>query len=69
MSTPLTGRKYVQDNSMGTPVSTATQSVGRLHSLLTGLKHGPSTRLVDILRYYALFIVLKYVSGFTSKAK
>ncbi|XP_067091164.1 retinoblastoma-like protein 2 isoform X1 [Osmerus mordax] len=50
VSTPLTGRKYVQDNSMGTPVSTATQSVGRLHSLLTGLKHGPSTRLVDILR-------------------
>ncbi|CAB1322835.1 unnamed protein product [Coregonus sp. 'balchen'] len=29
------------DNSLGTPVSTAMQSVGRLHSLLTGLKRGP----------------------------
>lgn len=50
VSTPLTSRKYIQDNSMGTPVSTAMQSVGRLHSLLTGLKHGPSNRMVDILR-------------------
>uniref|UniRef100_A0A8C7PBT3 Retinoblastoma-like 2 (p130) n=1 Tax=Oncorhynchus mykiss TaxID=8022 RepID=A0A8C7PBT3_ONCMY len=32
------------------PVSTAMQSVGRLHSLLTGLKRGPSRRLTDLLR-------------------
>ncbi|CAB1313494.1 unnamed protein product, partial [Coregonus sp. 'balchen'] len=50
VSTPLTGLKYVQDNCLGTPVSTAMQSVGRLHSLLTGLKHSPSGRLTDLLR-------------------
>eukprot|EP00063_Salmo_salar_P006220 XP_013981055.1 PREDICTED: retinoblastoma-like protein 2 isoform X1 [Salmo salar] len=50
VSTPLTGRNYVQDNSLCTPVSTAMQSVGRLHSLLTGLKRGPSRRLTDLLR-------------------
>ncbi|XP_036391090.1 retinoblastoma-like protein 2 isoform X1 [Megalops cyprinoides] len=50
VATPLTGRKYMQDNSMGTPVSMAMQSVGRLHSLLTGLKHGPSERLASMLR-------------------
>ncbi|KAL0968597.1 hypothetical protein UPYG_G00269000 [Umbra pygmaea] len=48
--TPLTGRKYLQDNSLGSPVSTAMQSVGRLHSLLIGLKHGPSGRLRDVFR-------------------
>ncbi|KAM3869888.1 retinoblastoma-like protein 2 [Diretmus argenteus] len=50
VSTPLTGRKYVQDNSLASPVSSAMQSVGRLHSLLTGTKHGPSDRLTEILR-------------------
>uniref|UniRef100_A0A4W5L8K8 RB transcriptional corepressor like 2 n=1 Tax=Hucho hucho TaxID=62062 RepID=A0A4W5L8K8_9TELE len=50
VSTPLTGLKYVQDNCLGTPVSTAMQSVGRLHSLLTGLKHRPSGKLTDLLR-------------------
>ncbi|XP_056137847.1 retinoblastoma-like protein 2 [Lampris incognitus] len=49
VSTPLTGRKYVQDNSLASPVSTAMQSVGRLHSLLMGVKHGPSTSLAEIL--------------------
>ncbi|KAJ8343304.1 hypothetical protein SKAU_G00306330 [Synaphobranchus kaupii] len=50
VSTPLTGRKYVQDGGLGTPVSMAMQSVGRLHSLLTGLKHGPSDKLAGTLR-------------------
>uniref|UniRef100_A0A6Q2XQI2 Retinoblastoma-like 2 (p130) n=1 Tax=Esox lucius TaxID=8010 RepID=A0A6Q2XQI2_ESOLU len=50
VSTPLTGRKYVPDRSLGSPVSTAMQSVGRLHSLLAGLKHGPSGRLKDLFR-------------------
>ncbi|XP_066569529.1 retinoblastoma-like protein 2 isoform X3 [Amia ocellicauda] len=50
-STPLTGRRYVRENSkLGTPVSTAMQSVSRLHSLLSGLKQGPSTRLAQTLR-------------------
>uniref|UniRef100_A0A668A1W6 RB transcriptional corepressor like 2 n=1 Tax=Myripristis murdjan TaxID=586833 RepID=A0A668A1W6_9TELE len=30
VSTPLTGRKYVQDNSLASPLSSAMQSVGRL---------------------------------------
>uniref|UniRef100_A0A8C1EVL8 Retinoblastoma-like 2 (p130) n=1 Tax=Cyprinus carpio carpio TaxID=630221 RepID=A0A8C1EVL8_CYPCA len=34
VSTPLTGRRYVPANSVGTPVSMAMQSVGRLHNLL-----------------------------------
>ncbi|KAJ8252547.1 hypothetical protein COCON_G00218590 [Conger conger] len=51
VSTPLTGRKYVQEGGgVGTPVSMAMQSVGRLHSLLTGLKHGPSDKLASTLR-------------------
>ncbi|XP_029909294.1 retinoblastoma-like protein 2 isoform X2 [Myripristis murdjan] len=50
VSTPLTGRKYVQDNSLASPLSSAMQSVGRLHSLLTRNKHGPSSRLIEILR-------------------
>ncbi|XP_072526367.1 retinoblastoma-like protein 2 isoform X2 [Salminus brasiliensis] len=50
VSTPLTGRAYVQESSAGTPVSMAMQGVGRLHSLLAGLKHRPSLRLREILK-------------------
>ncbi|XP_076026147.1 retinoblastoma-like protein 2 isoform X2 [Genypterus blacodes] len=50
VSTPLTGRKYVQENSLASPVSSAMQSVGRLHSLLTGTKQGPSAKLLETLR-------------------
>lgn len=50
VSTPLTGRTYVQESSAGTPVSMAMQGVGRLHSLLAGLKHRPSLRLREILK-------------------
>ncbi|XP_036431860.1 retinoblastoma-like protein 2 isoform X1 [Colossoma macropomum] len=50
VSTPLTGRKYIQDSGVGTPVSMAMQGVGRLHSLLAGLKHRPSLRLREILK-------------------
>uniref|UniRef100_A0A671QMQ0 Retinoblastoma-like protein 2 n=1 Tax=Sinocyclocheilus anshuiensis TaxID=1608454 RepID=A0A671QMQ0_9TELE len=50
VSTPLTGRRYVPENSVGTPVSTAMQSVGRLHTLLTGFKYRPSMRFRDIFR-------------------
>uniref|UniRef100_A0AAR2J1P2 Retinoblastoma-like 2 (p130) n=1 Tax=Pygocentrus nattereri TaxID=42514 RepID=A0AAR2J1P2_PYGNA len=49
VSTPLTGRKYIQDSGVGTPVSMAMQGVGRLHSLLAGLKHRPSLRLRETL--------------------
>ncbi|RXN30063.1 retinoblastoma 2 isoform X1 [Labeo rohita] len=50
VSTPLTGRRYVSESSAGTPISTAMQSVGRLHTLLTGFKYRPSMRLRDIFR-------------------
>uniref|UniRef100_W5MK11 Retinoblastoma-like protein 2 n=1 Tax=Lepisosteus oculatus TaxID=7918 RepID=W5MK11_LEPOC len=51
LSTPLTGRRYVRESSQqGTPVSMATQSVSRLHGLLSGLKHGPSAKLAQALR-------------------
>ncbi|KAK7117046.1 hypothetical protein R3I94_022559 [Phoxinus phoxinus] len=48
--TPLTGRRYVPESSVGTPVSMAMQSVGRLHTLLTGFKYRPSMRLRDVFR-------------------
>uniref|UniRef100_A0A8D0CQ52 RB transcriptional corepressor like 2 n=1 Tax=Sander lucioperca TaxID=283035 RepID=A0A8D0CQ52_SANLU len=41
-STPLTGRKFVQENSSASPVSAALKSVGRLHTLLSGTRQGPS---------------------------
>ncbi|XP_059192050.1 retinoblastoma-like protein 2 [Centropristis striata] len=50
VSTPLTGRKYVQENSLASPVSSAMKSVGRLHTLLSGTKQGPSAKLTETLR-------------------
>ncbi|XP_040894043.1 retinoblastoma-like protein 2 isoform X2 [Toxotes jaculatrix] len=50
VSTPLTGRKYVQENSLASPVSSAMKSVGRLHTLLSGTKQGPSPKLTETLR-------------------
>ncbi|XP_061421579.1 retinoblastoma-like protein 1 isoform X1 [Lethenteron reissneri] len=50
-STPLTGRRYLKEKEQGfTPVSTATQSVGRLQSLLSGLRGAPSENLLSMLR-------------------
>ncbi|XP_042267885.1 retinoblastoma-like protein 2 isoform X2 [Thunnus maccoyii] len=50
VATPLTGRKYVQENSLASPVSSAMKSVGRLHTLLSGTKQGPSAKLTETLR-------------------
>ncbi|XP_066205840.1 retinoblastoma-like protein 2 isoform X1 [Saccopteryx leptura] len=51
VSTPLTGVRYMKDNSpCVTPVPTATHSMSRLHSMLTGLRNTPSERLERILR-------------------
>uniref|UniRef100_A0A671QL69 Retinoblastoma-like protein 2 n=1 Tax=Sinocyclocheilus anshuiensis TaxID=1608454 RepID=A0A671QL69_9TELE len=58
VSTPLTGRRYVPENSVGTPVSTAMQSVGRLHTLLTGFKYRPNVAV----KYFCLAEVLYYKS-------
>lgn len=49
-STPLTGRRYLKDKDPSTtPVSTATQSVSKLQTLLVGRKALPSDDLLDIL--------------------
>lgn len=49
--TPLTGVRYVQENSpCVTPVSTATHSLNRLHTMLAGLRNAPSEKLEQILR-------------------
>ncbi|GLD61781.1 retinoblastoma-like protein 2, partial [Lates japonicus] len=48
--TPLTGRKYIQENSLASPLSSAMKSVGRLHTLLSGTKQGPSPKLTETLR-------------------
>lgn len=51
-STPLTGRKYLKDKEAAyiTPVTTATQSVSRLQSLLAGRKAAPSEVLQEIFK-------------------
>ncbi|XP_039665792.1 retinoblastoma-like protein 2 isoform X1 [Perca fluviatilis] len=49
-STPLTGRKFVQENSSASPVSAALKSVGRLHTLLSGTRQGPSATLTETFR-------------------
>ncbi|XP_008150558.2 retinoblastoma-like protein 2 isoform X1 [Eptesicus fuscus] len=52
ISTPLTGVRYIKDNSSPcvTPVSAATHSLSRLHTMLAGLRNVPSERLGQILR-------------------
>lgn len=50
VSTPLTGRKYIQENVVASPISTAMNSVGRLHTLLSGTQQGPSAKLAETLR-------------------
>ncbi|XP_037672441.1 retinoblastoma-like protein 2 isoform X3 [Choloepus didactylus] len=51
ISTPLTGVRYIKENSpCVTPVSTATHSLSRLHTMLTGLRNAPSEKLEQTLR-------------------
>jgi hypothetical protein len=53
-STPLTGRRYLKSKEMQhnvTPVSTATQSVGRLQTLLAGRQASPSETLLELFRF------------------
>eukprot|EP00062_Callorhinchus_milii_P026131 gi/632987888/ref/XP_007882806.1/ PREDICTED: retinoblastoma-like protein 1 [Callorhinchus milii] len=48
-SPPLTARRYLKDKEpMVTPVSSATQSVSRLQTMLMGLKNAPSEHLLQI---------------------
>uniref|UniRef100_A0A4X2LQ23 RB transcriptional corepressor like 2 n=1 Tax=Vombatus ursinus TaxID=29139 RepID=A0A4X2LQ23_VOMUR len=51
ISTPLTGRRYIKENNpYVTPVSIATHSLSRLHTMLAGLKNSPSEKLEQVLR-------------------
>ncbi|XP_072100960.1 retinoblastoma-like protein 1 isoform X1 [Mobula birostris] len=48
-STPLTGRRYLKEKEpVVTPVSSATQSVSRLQTMVMGLKNTPSEHLLQI---------------------
>ncbi|KAK9529736.1 hypothetical protein VZT92_013811 [Zoarces viviparus] len=50
-STPLTGRVYLKEKDLlVTPVSSATQSVSRLQSMVGGLRTAPSEQLLQIFR-------------------
>uniref|UniRef100_UPI003AAE0AD5 retinoblastoma-like protein 1 isoform X2 n=1 Tax=Centroberyx gerrardi TaxID=166262 RepID=UPI003AAE0AD5 len=50
-STPLTGRVYLKEKDLlVTPVSSATQSVSRLQSMVAGLKNAPSEHLMQIFK-------------------
>ncbi|XP_073325249.1 uncharacterized protein [Pagrus major] len=50
-STPLTGRVYLKEKDLlVTPVSSATQSVSRLQSMVAGLRTSPSDHLMQIFR-------------------
>jgi retinoblastoma-like protein 1 len=53
-STPLTGRRYLKSKEIQhnvTPVSTATQSVSRLQTLLAGRPASPSETLLELFRF------------------
>ncbi|TDH13568.1 hypothetical protein EPR50_G00034730 [Perca flavescens] len=50
-STPLTGRVYLKEKDLlVTPVSSATQSVSRLQSMVAGLRTAPSENLTNIFK-------------------
>lgn len=41
----------MQEGSLVSPLSLAMKSVGRLHTLLSGTKQGPSAKLAETLGY------------------
>ncbi|KAG8446282.1 hypothetical protein GDO86_013930 [Hymenochirus boettgeri] len=50
-STPLTGRKYLKEEpAVITPVSSATQCVSRLQSMVAGLRNAPSEQLIEVFK-------------------
>ncbi|KAM5135133.1 retinoblastoma-like protein 1 [Mantella aurantiaca] len=59
-STPLTGRRYLKEETMvlsitplSTPVSSATQCVSKLQSMVTGLRNFPSDQLTNVFKICA----------------
>ncbi|KAM4692501.1 retinoblastoma-like protein 1 [Rhinophrynus dorsalis] len=50
-STPLTGRRYLKEEAaVITPVSSATQCVSRLQSMVAGLRNAPSEQLIHVFK-------------------
>ncbi|KAE8576664.1 hypothetical protein XENTR_v10004275 [Xenopus tropicalis] len=50
-STPLTGRGYLKEEpTVITPVSSATQCVSRLQSMVAGLRNAPSEQLIEVFK-------------------
>ncbi|KAM3922755.1 retinoblastoma-like protein 1 isoform 1-T1 [Leptodactylus fuscus] len=50
-STPLTGRRYLKEKeAVVTPVSSATQCVTKLQSMVAGLRNTPSEQLINIFK-------------------
>ncbi|OCT62878.1 retinoblastoma-like 1 L homeolog isoform X2 [Xenopus laevis] len=50
-STPLTGRGYLkEEQTVITPVSSATQCVSRLQSMVAGLRNAPSEQLIEVFK-------------------
>uniref|UniRef100_A0A6Q2ZKD0 Retinoblastoma-like 1 (p107) n=1 Tax=Esox lucius TaxID=8010 RepID=A0A6Q2ZKD0_ESOLU len=61
-STPLTGRKYLKEKELlVTPVSSATQSVSRLQSMVSGLRNAPSEALIKQPLLYCSFVVMDFL--------
>ncbi|XP_063816256.1 retinoblastoma-like protein 1 isoform X2 [Pseudophryne corroboree] len=53
-STPLTGRRYLKEKeAVITPVSSATQCVSKLQSMVTGLRNAPSEHLINVFKLCA----------------
>ncbi|XP_018426159.1 PREDICTED: retinoblastoma-like protein 1 isoform X1 [Nanorana parkeri] len=53
-STPLTGRRYLKEETVViTPVSSATQCVSKLQSMVAGLRNSPSEQLINVFKVCA----------------
>ncbi|XP_075033617.1 retinoblastoma-like protein 1 isoform X2 [Mixophyes fleayi] len=53
-STPLTGRRYLKEKeAVITPVSSATQCVSKLQSMVAGLRNAPSEQLMSVFKLCA----------------
>uniref|UniRef100_A0A8B9ZMI6 RB transcriptional corepressor like 2 n=1 Tax=Anas zonorhyncha TaxID=75864 RepID=A0A8B9ZMI6_9AVES len=61
ITTPLTGRKYIKEsNPYVTPVSIATYSLSRLHTMLAGLKNAPTIEIKQIQIFELCFMVFLF---------
>lgn len=72
-STPLTGRRYLKEKEvLITPVSSATQSVSRLQSMVAGLCNAPTDTLLQIFKLVAFhysFVTVAHYIRFSTGAR